>query len=173
MTNEIREEREYTVHMRDDQCSEEVTITVEAGTEEEQDAKAWEMAQEEAEDWARGGDWGNEGAVVTVRYYWEDENSTCEDIERSVDVEIEPDHDALIRAVGGDTDCDHEWSSEGEGGCDENPGVWSLGGTTLTFREHCTKCGLLRKTTDYGSQRNPGQANEVEYEMPIEDGDDE
>jgi len=171
---EIRGEREYTVHMRDDQCGEEVTITVPPGTEEEQDAKAWELAQEKAEVWARGGDWGDEGEVVTVRYYWEDEDSTTEEMEESVDVEIEPDHDALIRAAGGDTDCDHEWTSEGEGGCDENPGVWSLGGTTLFFRRHCRKCGLIRTETCYGSQRNPGQADEVKYEMPeLLGGDDE
>jgi hypothetical protein len=74
----------------------------------------------------------------------------CDSIER------EPECDQATR---------HEWSSEGEGGCDENPGVWSLGGTTLTFAAHCTRCGLRRHETHYGSQRNPYQCDEVRYEV--------
>ena len=61
-------------------------------------------------------------------------------------------------------DCDHEWTSEGEGGCDENPGVWSLGGTTIQTREHCEHCGVTRITISHGSQRNPGESDTVRYE---------
>jgi hypothetical protein len=66
------------------------------------------------------------------------------------------------------TDCTHSWSSEGEGGCSENPGVWSLGGTTIHTSEHCAHCGLRRKVTMYGSQRNPGQCDSVTYEVKEE-----
>lgn len=61
---------------------------------------------------------------------------------------------------------DHEWESPLEcvGGIDSNPGVWSLGGTTITFKECCCKCGKYKIETQYGSQRNPGQVDEVEYE---------
>lgn len=80
-------------------------------------------------------------------------------------------------ACGGDDDCEaverepdciegeeHEWTSEGEGGCDENPGVWSLGGTIMSFAAHCTVCSVRRVETHYGYQRNPGQCDEVRYE---------
>lgn len=86
--------------------------------------------------------------------------------ERSVSVEIEADHDAMIRAAGGDDDCDHDWTAEGEGGCDENPGVWSVGGTAMTFATHCRKCGLHRTEHSTGSQRNPGEHDTTTYEQP-------
>ena len=57
----------------------------------------------------------------------------------------------------------HHWSSAGEGGCAENPGVWSMGGTTLAFRAHCTRCGLVRETLARGRQRNPGEGDEIAY----------
>jgi hypothetical protein len=84
--------------------------------------------------------------------------------EGSIVIEIEPNHRSLIKAAGGNPDCDHDWSSEGEGGCDENPGVWSTGGTTLVFRDHCDHCGIIRTRTDVGSQRNPGKHDTVRYE---------
>ena len=58
----------------------------------------------------------------------------------------------------------HAWTRVGEGGCKENPGVWSHGGTTLVFSEHCTHCGLRRIEVRYGNQRNPGQRDTVQYE---------
>jgi hypothetical protein len=72
----------------------------------------------------------------------------------------------LIAAAGGDTSCDHDWSAEGEGGCSENPGVWSTGGTSMVFHTHCTHCGLIRIERSTGSQRNPGEHDTVEYQMP-------
>lgn len=56
----------------------------------------------------------------------------------------------------------------GPGGCDDNPGVWSLGGTTLSFLSTC-ECGAERHEKSYGSQRNPG---EIDYYAITEAGDD-
>jgi hypothetical protein len=160
----VRPERTYTVAMRDEGGStQEESFTVDAGTEVEQDTAAVELARKYAEDWAREGDWGDDGAIVTVYYTLSDKYD--EWLEESVEVEIEPDHDALIAAAGGDTDCEHEWTREGEGGCDQNPGIWSLGGTTVQIRSHCTRCGLIRTEIHHGVQRNPGQADEVRYEL--------
>lgn len=174
----IREARKYTVHARDEQCSESCEITIPAGPEDEQDIAAWSEAEKFAAEWIRGGDWGDHGAIVSARYWWVDAEYNTEDTQRCIDVEIDPDHGALIRAACGDG-CDgrrerccgfypddHDWTSHGDCGLDENPGVWSHGGTTITHREHCAVCGLIRTTTSYGSQRNPGQADEVEYVMP-------
>lgn len=79
-------------------------------------------------------------------------------------------------ACGGDDDCtsieaepecvdgfSHRWTRQGCGGCDGNPGVWSLGGTTHQFSARCRLCGCGRSETTYGSQRNPGQCDEVSY----------
>lgn len=63
-------------------------------------------------------------------------------------------------------DCSHDWTSEGEGGCDENPGVWSLGGTAMSFSSHCRHCGVRRVEYDPGCQRNHGEFREVRYELP-------
>lgn len=96
--------------------------------------------------------------------------------ERSIVIVIEPDHAALIRDVMGDAGCgdapdEHDWSSEGEGGCDENPGVWSGGGTTMHYASHCAVCGLRRRETHYGSQREPGQGDKIEYAAPDAGGE--
>jgi len=67
------------------------------------------------------------------------------------------------------TEDEHEWTREGMGGCLENPGVWSLGGTTIVTRWRCTHCGWEREAVSYGSQRNPGQRDELRYFTPIDD----
>jgi len=84
---------------------------------------------------------------------------------------IESEHD---RGCGGDDWCDaiapepdcvegldHEW--HWHGGCDSNPGVWSLGGTTLLFVSRCRYCGATRRVTAYGWQRPPDQCDQVRY----------
>lgn len=123
--------------------------------------------QDEADEWVRDGSWGDDGASVDV--WWTITDEDGDEIDTgSVTVEVEPDHDAMIRAAGGDTDCDHEWEAtyEQEGGCKENPGVWSTGGTTISMSDHCVHCGLLRKRIFRGSQRNPGERDTTTYEMP-------
>jgi hypothetical protein len=141
----------------------EVAIDGGQGGDTEIEAYDLEEAWEEAVSWARdGGYWPSKGCVIHLRV------TSVEDPaeERHDEIEIPPDHDALIEAAGGNPYCDHKWTSEGEGGCDSNPGVWSLGGTTYLYRSHCAVCGLRRTITEYGSQRNPGQADSVIYEMP-------
>lgn len=65
----------------------------------------------------------------------------------------------------------HDWQSPYPvvGGIDSNPGVWSTGGTTIVTKECCSHCGVYRIQTAYGSQRNPGQCDAVEYEDADED----
>lgn len=177
---EIRESREYTVHMNDGQSNESMVVTIPPGSEEQQDEAAWGVAKECAEKWCKGGEWGDTGNVIPVSYWWEDDDYSTEDDQRETEVEIAPHHASLItQACGGrsteqyDRCCglspdDHDWTGEGEGGCDENPGVWSSGGTTIIIAEHCSQCGLHRTETHFGAQRNPGQADTVEYCMPAE-----
>lgn len=163
---------EYTVHMR---CED-------GGNAAERfEADSLEAAAEEAqgrtEEWLMGGDWGEDGSRVSGWWTLEDADGDEVD-EGSATVEIEPDHDALIRRAcggrhsaawesccGGDPD-DHDWTSEGEGGCSQNPGCWSVGGTAMVFASHCRTCGLRRVERHTGSQRNPGEHDTVRYEMP-------
>jgi hypothetical protein len=146
-----------TLSMRDDGGSDE---TLEFDHEPTRDE-----IREACREWVEGGEWGVDGASIDVS--WTLTDTADDEIgEGSVTVEIEPDHDALIRAAGGDLDCDHDWTSEGEGGCDENPGVWSTGGTSMTFAAHCRMCGLHRTEHHTGSQRDPGEHDTVEYSQP-------
>jgi len=150
----------YTVEMRDE-CQGGETITIEADSLQE----CRQEASDETAEWVAGGSWGDDGARIDAWYIISDEDG--DELDRgSVTVEIEPDHDALISAAGGDTECDHDWTSEGEGGCDQNPGVWSTGGTSMTFCSHCRLCGLHRTEHTTGSQRNPGEHDTVEYHQP-------
>lgn len=142
-----------------------------------------ESGEEAAREYVSTGDWGDDGGSVDV-WAWRpvlvvaydesiaevrvDEESHC--------IDLVPDHSALIRsAVGryghscGDSPDDHEWTADGEGGCDENPGVWAAGGTSMVFRTHCRQCGLMRTISDPGSQRNPGDGITYEYEMADDD----
>lgn len=93
----------------------------------------------------------------------------------SVTVIIPPDHERLIRSVSrvstvcGYSPEDHSWSSEGEGGLDQNPGVWSIGGTGILTREHCTECLLRREYYFPGAQALPGECDTVTYSMGEEE----
>lgn len=97
--------------------------------------------------------------------------------ERSIEIVVPPDHGRLIRdamtcggrLVGcGDDPDDHDWVStvEIDGGINQNPGVWSGGGTTMHYASHCAVCGLRRRETRYGCQRGPGQGDRVKYSAP-------
>lgn len=153
----------YYLLLNDGQCDSD--RIVEADTLAEAEA----AAPDEADDWCSDGEWGVGGAAIEVDWeIFSDEDHEDLLAEGSTTVEIEPDHDDLIAAAGGDPDCNHEWSSEGEGGCDENPGVWSTGGTAMVFGSHCARCGLRRTEYHTGSQRNPGEHDTVVYEQPDE-----
>jgi hypothetical protein len=125
---------------------------------------AEESAGQEATWWAEDGAWGDNGAVINVCWtLTQDGEEVASGTER---VQIEPNHRNLICDAGGDPDCDHDWTAEGEGGCRENPGVWSGGGTTIVFNTHCRHCGLHRVQTNLGCQRNEGECDTVEYAQP-------
>jgi len=154
----------FYLNLRDDQC--EIDVVLNAETLED----AISLAPSEAEKWCENSEWGIDGAFIDIQWtiYADEENQ--EPLEDgSCTVKIKPNRDALIHAAGGDVGCKHEWTSAGEGGCNENPGVWSTGGTSMLFAAHCTRCGLHRVERHTGSQRNPGEHDTVEYEQPNTD----
>lgn len=148
-----------------DECGEWYdTPSIEAADPDEALAAAWEYVHANIGD----GDYGQDeegGARVRVYVTIEDEdgNEVASD-DRWVD--IEPDHDKLVKRAGGDPECPHEWTSEGEGGCDQNPGVWAVGGTGMEYHSHCRLCGLRRVEYHTGPQFDPGDHDMVEYRLP-------
>jgi hypothetical protein len=85
--------------------------------------------------------------------HWDEDE--CGGDEGCDSIEAEPDCEDGLR---------HSWTSEGEGGCDSNPGVWSLGGTAYSFAVHCRYCGVRRLTLHRGRQRNPYECDSIRYE---------
>src|SRR5579885_1668323 len=166
----MREERQYTVEMEAEGGGEEtVEITVPPGEADEQDEEAKKQAVQLVEDWIREGDWGDEGASVLAWYtLYDDEDEERTFPRTRVTVEVPANEEVLMRRAGAEPDCEHEFTSEGEGGCDENPGVWALGGTTFRHRSHCKHCGLIRTRGSVGRQRNPGEHDTVIFELPEE-----
>lgn len=130
------------------------------------DEHAIEIARKRVCKWVRGGDWGTEGALVEVSLtIFDDEDQENEIYDVDMNISVAPDHETLIEQAGGDNDCDHDWIAtvEIDGGCEQNPGQFSHGGTVYSSSEHCRICGLVRVETTYGSQRNPGEHDTVEY----------
>ena len=159
----------YTITLTDESGCDD-THAIHSETDDAAKVEARESAQELAADWCSGDEWGNDGASIEVR--WSLRKSGDEEIDDgTVTVEIEPDHRALILEAGPwEESCgldpgDHEWTTDGEGGCDSNPGVWSTGGTSMKFSSRCRACGLHRTEHHTGSQRNPGAHDTVEYEF--------
>ena len=155
-----------------------ILASSEDGGEEIFDVFSLDIVEDKIQDWIDAGDWPAEGAIVIV--YWqvmEIDGKECEDEDyQEVTITVPPDHEKLIvEALGDDAklifdtcganEYDHDWTSEGEGGCKENPGVWSGNGTTVHYSQHCTRCGLRQQFTDYGSQRNHGQVDKYEYSL--------
>lgn len=120
---------------------------------------------------------GFDPAGERIHVSWWLSNPDGEEVDHGQEcIDIEPNHKVLIseailgsssRSCGDDHD-DHDWTSEGEGGCDSNPGVWATGGTSMQFSSHCRKCGLQKTESTTGWQYNDGEKDEIEYYMPDE-----
>ena len=157
----------WTIEMNDGGSEDEVTIR--AIDRED----ALNMITQECEKWISKGDWGNDGGTVSVS--WRLLDAEGELVHAGTQkVELPIDESDRIREAVGDSSLvcgrdpdDHQWSSEGEGGCDENPGVFGGAGGRLSTREHCSRCGLKRRHEYVGPQPNPGEVDQVYYELPV------
>lgn len=133
------------------------------------DCSSLEKAVELGEKLLQDGDWGdptdeNYGGWVTATVVETDDEGNHVD---SVSIAV------LLTPKEPDCDHDHyehEWSSEGEGGCDQNPGVWGIGGAAILVREHCIHCGVIREEiTGDTNPPNCGNRNCVRYRWPYEE----
>lgn len=96
---------------------------------------------DEIESWADSGDWewDRDGGGVTIELSISHPMIEYDVVGRSWSYDILP-------PVAESEECgtDHEWSSEHCGGCDDNPGVWDIGGGRMKFISRCHRCGMKR-----------------------------
>ena len=128
---------------------------------------AREQAEELLRDWVAEGEYGIDGAMVDARWTLLDMDGNQID-DGSITVEIEPDEDEICRRAGGDPSCEHDWDNSDEGGCDQNPGWWNVGGDRLVRSARCTRCSIRRIEYIPGCQRDPGEHRTVTFELPEE-----
>ena len=154
---------EYTLELTDDDGSEDIYITADNDEIAKIDVR-WTIDQR-AHRWCSGGDWGDSGARIEVRWTLYDEDETEID-EGTTTVDIEPDNASLIAEAtrGEDSSCgeeddDHIWVDETS---------HSHGGTSMSHRSHCSECGLRRTAHSTGAQHNPGDHDTVVYEWDDE-----
>lgn len=124
-------------------------------------ALARAAAEAHIDDNIDSGDYGQDEGITDVRVSYEIESDDGDSGIYRYTATLAVDEDALIAEAGGDPDCAHEWT--GKGGCTQNPGVWSTGGTSFLFREHCAHCGIVKETVSHGLQRNPDESDTVRY----------
>lgn len=92
------------------------------------------------------------GGTIFYRY----KNSNMIYLKNNIELENEP--------ICSNED-EHDWRTPHHlvGGIKENPGVWSLGGTKMSFEECCSNCGVYKQELHYGSQRNPDEEDTATY----------
>jgi hypothetical protein len=93
------------------------------------------------------GNWGD--GDCSIPYKWRLYNEDDEEVDFGTGVYYQESPEPPC------TEDEHDW--QGIGGCDRNPGVWSLGGTKMFFRSCCSYCGMIKETTDPGRQNNSGE----------------
>jgi len=135
------------------------TVKDDNNSQETFEAKDQAEAEAKAEEWVRDGEWGDEGACVSVVV-------TTEDGDRfGLDVVIEPDEAAIDPNNRTHFFGNHEHNWERPygvvGGCKENPGVWSIEGNVLAFLDVC-QCGAHRH-----SYSKPGAGLGLRIEYPF------
>ena len=136
-----------------------------SGASEIIEADSLEEALEAAREWASEGSY-QERVMVQVYVDEIDEDGEAIPGEYASDEVLAGPEPRPEETECGTEDDDHEWQSPLElvGGCTENPGVWSTGGTSFRFDYVCVKCGMYKTVETSGAQRNPGElAESVEY----------
>lgn len=146
--SELVESLPVTVRACDDGSH--ATVEVEHGDDYESAAQdLWDDA-----------DYGEGDYCVSVS--WEATDAAGEEIASgSFDVEHQTEEPDCPESDDG-----HDWTAEHEGGCTENPGVWSTGGTSMLRVCHCRHCGMDRTEKTTGCQKNPGDCDTTTYSEP-------
>jgi hypothetical protein len=110
------------------------------------EAGSLQEACEKAAAWAKDGDYSEAldrdgGCTILVRVWpidWDDFSDAPEDVRDESHLDITTPEPECPEAT------EHDWTSEFEGGCSENPGCWDLGNGRMKFVSHCRTCGMER-----------------------------
>lgn len=123
-----------TYYCWDDSCGDRVAIEA-------------ETAEDAAQEYVDGGEWGEEDHTRWVTVSVEDEAGTVETHRIALEP-TEPD------CAEGES---HDWQSPLSvvGGIAENPGVWGHGGGVI-LREVCAHCGIYRSTDTWATDSADG-----------------
>jgi hypothetical protein len=131
-------------------AEETTTYTLRAeGAEETIEAVSLKDAREQARDWAREGDYIDEG-LETI---WVDVRIEGPDgLVETVTVDIDPEEPDCTDGDG------HDWQAPVEivGGCKESPGVYGHGGG-VTISEVCVHCGCRKVVDTWAQRRDTGE----------------
>lgn len=138
-------------------------IRDDAGVSITVDAEDMSGARRQAEEWARGGEYDRKVLVSFCVIELDDDGDETNTLVFGA-VEGGPDPEEPECFDGGGHEWDSSWARVG--GCRENPGVFSRGGTTMEYHSVCRRCGTRKQETTYGCQRNPGQCDTVVYTTP-------
>lgn len=109
-------------------------------------------AIEQAEDWARDGDWDAEAGTVWVHAYLIELDEDGEEIDsHRIKVQIDPDEPVC-------TESEHDWQAPLAivGGIREAPGVWGHGGG-VTIQEVCLHCGCGKLVDTWAQDPETGE----------------
>jgi hypothetical protein len=147
-------------------------IREDSGASEIIEADSIEAALEQARKWASEGSYDKLVSVTVYvhaldpdtdepyeGWYYGDGQNATDEVAAGPEPKPEP-------TECGDDDEDHDWQAPLElvGGCDNNPGVFSTGGTRFDYRLVCSRCGMYKHTWSQGQQRDPGDLDHgVEY----------
>lgn len=174
----IRDSGNYRVY---DHTGGQVTEDIEAESDSD--------ATEQGRDWIEDGEWsepwdGDEDLYETIDLPCEvaphiyrievDGSSLDEDAMRDEAMDCSGRYEREQPECEAADDGEHDWQAPYHlvGGCRENPGVWSTGGTSFTVTEVCARCGIYRTTHIPGSQRNPDEPLEsVRFSPADEDSE--
>ena len=126
------------------------------------EADSMDEAKERAAASWRAGSWDDKCLVAVCICELDDDGDVVDSDSIEVECGDDPEPPECTCEDG------HDWVRPVEvvGGCTENPGVWSTGGTSMVFLSVCTHCGCYKRETSYGTQRNPGQCDSIEYLDP-------
>jgi len=140
----------------------------ECGGSEYFEAEDMKEARAVAEEWVQDGEYGDKSCYVGV--YLVEVDDDDEEIGEGERFSVLVDRETV------EPDCDseegiHDWQSPYEllGGCQENPGVWGIGGTQITSKEVCANCGMYKI---YTSESTPGNYPIEPAYTEYEDADD-
>lgn len=133
-----------------------------------------ESAEDAAQEYVDGGDWGDRSETSWIRVYVWQTALALDDDGEPIDLTIDRDsHTVTLEAEEPDcTEDDHDWQSPIEvvGGIEENPGVWGHGGGVI-ITEVCAHCGVYRVTDTWAQDPSTGEQGleSVEYREADED----